>query len=153
MTDLHLCPADASDADAAAEIEKDTFPDPWGAEELRSHFSSPLSLSLVAVSEGRTAGILVGNLIPPEGELYRIAVRADCRRLGIGRALIKEAIARGRERGMTVFYLEVRASNAPAVSLYESLGFRKTGERKNYYKSPTEDAYLYSLYLNEGNHE
>lgn len=36
--------------------------------------------------------------------------------------------------------LEVRDSNAPAIALYDSLGFEQIGLRKNYYQHPKEDA-------------
>ena len=39
--------------------------------------------------------------------------------------------------------LEVRASNAPAIALYEAYGFQKEAVRKNYYSGPTEDALIY----------
>ena len=38
--------------------------------------------------------------------------------------------------------LEVRASNVPAISLYEKLGFAEVGRRKNYYRNPREDALI-----------
>ena len=43
--------------------------------------------------------------------------------------------------------LEVRASNAPAIALYERFGFAVDGIRKNYYKNPTENAVLMTLSL------
>ena len=50
-----------------------------------------------------------------------------------------------KEKGAASVYLEVRASNAPAIALYTSLGFKEYGVRKNYYTSPREDAALYVL--------
>ena len=41
-----------------------------------------------------------------------------------------------------VMKLEVRASNVPAISLYEKLGFYEVGRRKNYYRNPREDALI-----------
>ena len=45
--------------------------------------------------------------------------------------------------------LEVRASNAPALALYEGAGFRRVGVRKNFYTAPAEDAVLMTLFLKE----
>ena len=39
-------------------------------------------------------------------------------------------------------FLEVRESNLPAISFYESLGFRKTGRREGYYQNPPEAALI-----------
>ena len=40
-------------------------------------------------------------------------------------------------------FLEVRKSNTPAISLYESLNFKCISTRKNYYSSPIEDALIF----------
>lgn len=48
---------------------------------------------------------------------------------------------------LTRLTLEVRASNAPAIALYESMGFTCDGVRPGFYDSPKEDAQLYSYYL------
>ena len=54
--------------------------------------------------------------------------------------LVREG--RGRLAFLT---LEVRAGNAPAIGLYEKLGFREVGRRKNYYREEGEDALLLTL--------
>jgi ribosomal-protein-alanine N-acetyltransferase len=51
--------------------------------------------------------------------------------------------------GCTQFWLEVRASNSAARSLYEKLGFEVLGVRKNYYERPREDALVMGLTLPE----
>jgi len=68
-----------------------------------------------------------------------IAVADSHRRRGIARLLVQELIAR---LDATMLTLEVRASNAPAIALYESLGFTQVGLRKNYYRKPKEDALI-----------
>jgi len=49
---------------------------------------------------------------------------------GVGRRLAEAAIAAARERGAERIELEVFASNAPALALYEKLGFVREGVRK-----------------------
>jgi len=44
--------------------------------------------------------------------------------------------------GVRYLTLEVRASNTPAIALYQSLGFIKVGIRKKYYEDNQEDALL-----------
>jgi ribosomal-protein-alanine N-acetyltransferase len=68
-----------------------------------------------------------------ESELLQVEVTAEYRRRGLARALLNAALTG------TVF-LEVRASNAPALALYEDLGFVVTGRRRDYYHAPREDA-------------
>ena len=45
---------------------------------------------------------------------------------------------------MTKIYLEVRESNRAAIALYEKLGFRREGLRRDYYEEPRENAVLMS---------
>ena len=61
---------------------------------------------------------------------------------GIGKMLVEELIKRVTETGVTTLHLEVRESNAPAISLYEKLGFVQQGIRRNYYEAPTEDGIM-----------
>ena len=46
------------------------------------------------------------------------------------------------KKGVHSLALEVRASNAPAIALYEQLGFQQVGRRPNYYRNPKEDALI-----------
>ena len=84
-----------------------------------------------------------------EGYITNVAVSPDCRRQGIGRALIAELAERAKRAGLAFVTLEVRASNTPAIALYEGAGFKPVGVRKNFYTAPSEDAVLMTLYLKE----
>ena len=83
------------------------------------------------------AGFLVTREVAPgESEILNMAVDPAERRAGIARTLLTDALARVKG----AWFLEVRASNAAAIRLYESVGFVRAGERKNYYYEPAEDA-------------
>lgn len=95
---------------------------------------------------------LVGALVfsgasPGEWEIENIVVDRAVRRQGIGQALLRELATRAKERGAVRFHLEVRASNAAAIALYQRLGFIETTRRRGYYHNPEEDALLFSLAL------
>jgi ribosomal-protein-alanine N-acetyltransferase len=91
----------------------------------------------IAVSDGRVAGFLVTREVGPgEWEILNVAVDPAYRRKGLAQRLIQ-----GELSGRTgAWFLEVRESNAAAISLYKGLGFREAGRRKNYYKNPAETA-------------
>lgn len=122
---------------AAAEAR--IFSDAWSEAALSSHLSLSTSRALLAVGEdGEALGYLLGCVIAPEGEVYRIATLPEHRRRGVGDALLSAFLGETEE-----CFLEVRASNAPAIALYERHGFALIDRRKNYYKNPTEDAFIY----------
>jgi putative acetyltransferase len=61
---------------------------------------------------------------PGEFELAKMAVRPSCQRAGVGRRMMQEAIDRARSLDATRLYLETNHSLTPAITLYESMGFR-----------------------------
>ncbi|MBE6655867.1 MAG: ribosomal-protein-alanine N-acetyltransferase [Ruminococcaceae bacterium] len=127
-----------SDIPYVSDLENAVFSDPWGENAISAHVESTYLSFLVAEREGAFVGYLLGSVIPPEGEILRVATLPEARRLGVGEALCRSFLSLA-----DATYLEVRVSNTAARTLYEKLGFSLVGERKNYYKNPTEDACLY----------
>ena len=125
-----------------AGLEKLCFGDPWSEDSIASELDNPLSLWLVAEQDGAVCGYVGSQTVLDETDMMNIAVRPDCRRHGIAAALIDELIVRLKERGSHILRLEVRVSNAPAIALYDSLGFTQLGLRKNYYRNPKENALI-----------
>ena len=66
--------------------------------------------------------------------------------MGIGKALIVEALKNMVDNDAKECFLEVRVSNAPAVSLYKRLGFMEVKRVRGYYYDG-EDAYVMSVKL------
>ena len=84
-----------------------------------------------------------------ESHLLNLCVRRDVQGRGYGRVLAVHVMGRARTRGASAMFLEVRPSNLVAAGLYESLGFREIGIRKNYYPAQVghEDARVLALDL------
>jgi RimJ/RimL family protein N-acetyltransferase len=61
-----------------------------------------------------------------------MSVRASHRRRGFGRALLEAGIEWARSIGITRLELYVFADNAPAIALYEALGFAHEGRRRSF---------------------
>lgn len=87
----------------------------------------------MASIEGRPCGFAMLRTILDEAELLLLAVRPAMRRRGVGRALLRAAIADCCARDVALLHLEVRAGNE-AVALYSAAGFNKIGERRGYYR-------------------
>ena len=125
-------------------LEQVCFSVPWTREQLRSQLGER-QIFLAAVEEEQVAGYVGLMYVLDEGYISNVAVSPDCRRRGIARRLLAELERRCRALELAFMTLEVRASNTPAIALYESRGFRSVGRRKNYYKNPAEDAILMTL--------
>ena len=125
-----------------AELEKICFSDPWSEKSVASELTNPLSLWLVAVEGDRVAGYVGSQSVMGESDMMNVAVHPDFRRQGVAEKLVLELVAALAKNDNHCLTLEVRASNAPAISLYEKLGFAQIGLRKNYYRNPKEDALI-----------
>lgn len=125
-----------------AALEKLCFSDPWSENSVASELENELSLWLIAEEAGTVLGYVGSQTVLDETDMMNVAVHPDRRRSGVAAALITELIARLKARGSRCLKLEVRASNAPAIALYEALGFTQLGLRKNYYRNPKEDALI-----------
>ena len=132
---------------ALAEIEKACFHAPWSEAMLREELDK--GIFLVVERDGQAIGYVGCQTVLDEGYITNVAVSPDCRRQGVGRALIEELAQRARAQGLSFVTLEARASNAPAIALYEGAGFVHVGVRKNFYTAPSEDAVLMTLFLKE----
>jgi GNAT superfamily N-acetyltransferase len=92
--------------------------------ELPEH--QPLPLNLVATSaEGQVLGGLLGETHFHWLKISILAVRAEFRGQGLGKRLMKEAEAIGRERGCRHSFLDTMEYQAPV--LYERLGYQIAG--------------------------
>lgn len=130
---------------AVSEIEKLCFSHPWSESTVSSEIKSGFSDFFGAFSEGTLCGYIGGRTIAGETEIFNVAVSPEFRRNGIAGALIDKFIEAVREKETQVVFLEVRASNLPAISLYEKKGFVFCGIRKDYYSDPKENALLMRL--------
>ena len=129
------------------ELEKICFSLPWTADMIKSELNNPSCLYLAAVDGDTLVGYIGVQTVLDEGYINNVAVRPEYRRQGIAAALISLLVDQARAIGLAFMTLEVRESNAPAISLYEKLGFTTVGRRKNYYEKPREDAILMTIFF------
>ena len=128
-----------------ARLEELCFSDPWSENSIASELDNPLSMWLVAEEKGAVVGYIGSQTVLDSTDIMNIAVHPDFRRRGVAESLLVELSKRLKERGVSFLMLEVRASNEPAKRLYEKLGFQQVGCRKNYYRNPKEDGWIYRL--------
>ena len=115
----------------------------WTEDSFKQVASSGQLMLVGEVGTGaaaRICGFLVARVVAGEAELLNMAVDAKDRRKGLGSKLLAAAVREVGARQGKRMYLEVRESNQAAISFYERHGFRKNGQRVNYYQNPTENA-------------
>lgn len=128
MKPLPFSPRPATEEDLAqvAEIEASCIRPPWSLDSFRAELTKPHSHFWVVTDNETDQDVLayaVFSLPAEQAHLVTFAVRSDYRRQGMASYLLRQILAFVmRAEGDSVI-LEVRKSNAPAVALYQKLGF------------------------------
>ena len=145
--------AGAGDLDRIMLIENSSFlSDAWSRDGMRSELANGQCYYLVAFrpeTPEKIAGY--AGLFAPRGareaDVQTIAVAEGSRREGLGRLLVQSLVAEARSRGVQEVFLEVRADNPGAQTLYASLGFERIAVRVAYYQPDGMDAIVMRLRL------
>lgn len=130
------------DVETVAAMEQEIFSMPWSKQAFSNILQDFKACYLVAEEEASIVGYCGIYDIAGEGDIMNVAVDAAHRGKGIAYRMLSELLTQGRQKGICEFTLEVRASNTPAIHVYEKLGFVTEGIRKNFYEKPTEDALI-----------
>ena len=112
-----------------------TVPRPWVAQEFAAIIADPLCFTLI-----ESDGFLIGRAAADEAEILTLAVDPALRRRGQATKLVQGFLAEAQRRGAISVFLEVAATNDPAISLYLQAGFAKAGLRRGYYQQPKDAA-------------
>ena len=124
-------------------IEKKSFQNPWSYTSFSNELNSKVASNWVYLKELKVSGYIFGWNIDSDYYINNIAVSPDYRRRGIAMKLLNNII---KKLNLENIYLEVSRINQKAISLYEKMGFKENGIRKNYYSNNT-DAILYKMEL------
>jgi [ribosomal protein S18]-alanine N-acetyltransferase len=143
-------PARFDDLDEVLRIERESFPIPWKREFFESELVEPYRYARVLTGgpgvAPRIGGYLFAVSLYEEFHINKIATDERLRRLGYGKRLLEDALARARTVGATAVTLEVRVSNFAALQFYAAQRFREAYRRKAYYQDG-EDAFAMVLPL------
>lgn len=82
---------------------------------------------LVMVAEqhatNEVIGVIIGTIDNDNGYFYRVAVRRDQQRKGVGKAMIESLKKRFIMREVNKIMISVDVHNEPVIPLYQSLGY------------------------------
>jgi len=124
------------------EIERRSFPFPFGEALIGNIYYSAPELCYVLEYEKHIVGFLLGGYtaIPRQAHILSIAVLEKYRGKGFGRMILKHFLNSIIKLGYNNVKLEVNVSNLKAIKLYEEFGFRIESKIRKYYQDDT-DAY------------
>jgi ribosomal-protein-alanine N-acetyltransferase len=148
--EIQFRPMQLTDLAAIVELEIASFPTPWPRQAFYNElmFNRFADYTVLTVN-GQVAGYCGFWLILDEAHITNIAVHPEFRGKGYGKRLLQYVMERARRLGALKMTLEVRVSNHVAQSLYEKMGFVRSGVRKGYYTDNKEDALIMWVTLNE----
>jgi ribosomal-protein-alanine N-acetyltransferase len=148
--------------DEILQIEARAYSHPW----TRTNFTDSLNSQyliqgLFELATHSANESLVGYFVAMKGvdevHLLNLTVAPLHQRRGLAKHLLNWLRKWAIDNALNWIWLEVRASNQPAIALYTSYGFLKSGERKNYYPlglkgaNEREDALLMSYHITSCN--
>lgn len=136
------------DLPAVYEIETQSYEHPW-SHSLLSKAQLSNKYTVVLEIQQKIIGYAIVSYIVGEAELLNICIHPNSQGKGLATLLLNHIIEHAKNSGNSDMYLEVRASNHAAITLYQHAGFNEIGVRKGYYpdKEGREDAILMALPL------
>lgn len=144
MINCRIVDSSINDADIIYNLDAEYEFDRYSKELIQESLVNSSYINLLAYKEDKPVGYISVNSVIDEGEVLKIVVAKEYRKLGIGNALVMDILARLKNKGVETIFLEVRSNNIPAKKLYEKNGFIKISERQKYY-SDGADADIYRL--------
>ena len=124
-----------ADLAAVLAVERCAYTAPWSEGIFRDCLRVRYRC-LVAEYADVVVGHGVMSVAAGECHILNLCVHPDLHGRGIGRRMLRRLLALARQEGADTAFLEVRASNAGAIALYQSEGFIEIGLRRGYYPGP-----------------
>lgn len=87
-------------------------------------------MSFLAKEETEVIGYIGMKVVLDEADITNVAVLPAYRKKGIARKLLQQLLDEARQQGIYSIYLEVRDSNAAAITLYKHAGFKEVGKER-----------------------
>ena len=130
------------DLDQVVDIEQNLFSVPWTKEGFLTYLMKKDTMFFVVEEKERILGYCSMMTVLDEGDILNVAVLSDRQKEGIGLFLVDSMLRMAEMEGIRLVHLEVRQGNGTARRLYQRLGFKEDGLRRDYYENPVENAVL-----------
>ena len=130
------------DLEQVVDIEQNLFSVPWTKEGFLTYLMKKDTMFFVVEEKERILVYCSMMTVLDEGDILNVAVRSDRQKEGIGLFLVDSMLRMAEMEGIRLVHLEVRQGNGTARRLYQRLGFKEDGLRRDYYENPVENAVL-----------
>ena len=131
-----------NDVESVYGLEVECFERPWSLQSIEKEVENNNSLFCVCEKDGNIVGYAGMYYVCGEGDITNVAITKNYRGKGLGNELLTEMFRIANENNIFEFTLEVRETNIIARNLYEKLGFKVEGVRKNFYDNPVENGII-----------
>jgi ribosomal-protein-alanine N-acetyltransferase len=121
-------------------IERRAYKSAWSLAMFVLELSKPSGICLAAEIDNDLVGYVICSRYDTVWHVMNVAVDPTQRRRGVATAMLTALVERVGDGAQLT--LEVRRTNAGAITLYESFGFRSAGVRRRYYADNGEDAII-----------
>lgn len=119
-------------------IHQQCLPMPWSENIFQEALEDPTHIGFEGLVDDALIGFIIGRRVLQEAEILTLAIHKNRQRTGVGAKLLSSFLTHAKQEGARTVFLEVQASNIPALELYRSFDFEKIGERANYYPAVAE---------------
>ncbi len=141
-------PMQESDMDEVMAVELLAYEFPWTLGNMRDCLKSKYCCCVYVQSSG-IIGYAIMSVAVGEANILNLCIHPDMQGQGLGRRLMEHMLMLAHQQQVDTVFLELRASNRAASTLYDAMGFNEMGVRQNYYpaKKGREDAILMAKIL------
>lgn len=146
--ELVLRPMRRSDLKVVAAIEQAAYEFPWEPATFRDCLNVGYCC-WVGEKAGQIVTYGICSVGAGESHVLNLCVAPHIQQRGYGQLMLGKLIEVAQGHRAESMFLEVRPSNAPAIKLYQRMGFNEIGTRKDYYpaRKGREDALVMARML------
>ena len=133
------------------DLDQESLNGLWSKSQWERELTDPnrICLGIIELETKKLLGLCSAWLVIDELHLTFMGVHPIHQRKGLGSFLLSDLIKRSKSLQTNLIHLEVKNNNEPAKAFYKAMGFRKVGNRSNFYKDGSDALILNKETINK----